>query len=298
MEFLEGQRDLYKYVHDQTLRLANQGLTPREIAETLTLPDTLARRFDLRGYYGSVRHNAKAVYQFYFGWYDGNPAHLDPLPPEEAAPRWVALAGGPDALLASAQEAFDAGEYRWAAELLNHLVFAEPGNDAARSLLAASYRQLGYVAESTQWRNSYLVAAHELEVGVPPGPANLLANQRSVLLNTPLGAFFDAMAVNVDGPKAGESDLSLNVVFTNLGESHLLEIRNGVLHHRPSTADAEAHATLEITHELFVDLILRNVGVRDTLFSDDLALRGSRVDAVRFFRLFSPSLGGFPIVTP
>ena len=298
VDFLKGQRDLYKYIHDQTLRLANQGLTPREIAEEIELPESLARRFDLRGYYGSLKHNAKAVYQFYFGWYDGNPAHLDPLPPEEAARRYVALAGGPAPLLAAAQEAHDAGEYRWAAELLDHLVFADPANREARRLLAASSRQLAYVAESTQWRNSYLVAAHELETGPPDGGRELARNQRGVLMNTPLEAFFEAMAVNLDGPRAAESELTINVVFTDLGESFVLDVENGVLHHRRAPPSPDANATLEITHGLFVDLILRNVGVRETLFSDELSLGGSRLDAVRFFRLFSPASGDFPIVTP
>ena len=150
--------------------MANRGMTPEEIAEAMVLPESLASRFDLRGYYGSVKHNVKAVYAFYFGWYDGNPAHLDPLPREAAAGRWVEVAGGAEAMLAQGQGAYDAGEYRWGAELLNHLVFAEPSNEGARELLAKTYRQLAYQAESTQWRNSYLVAALELEVGVAEGP--------------------------------------------------------------------------------------------------------------------------------
>jgi len=298
VDFLGGQRDLYKYIHDQTLRLANRGLTPREIAEELTLPETLAGRFDLRGYYGSLKHNVKAVYQFYFGWYDGNPANLDPLPPTEAAKRYVKLAGGADPLLANAQASYDAGEYRWAVEILNHLVFAEPGHAEARGLLAASYRQLGYVAESTQWRNSYLVAARELETGPPEGSANLARNQRAILMNTPVEAFFDAMAANLDGPEAADSHLVLNVILSDLGQSFVLEARNGVLHHRRSEPSPDANATLEITHGLFVDLMIRNVGLRETLFSDELSLAGSRLDALRFFGLFSPAVGGFDIVTP
>lgn len=296
--FLEGQRDLYKYIHDQTIRLANQGLTPREIAEVLVLPPALAGRFDLRGYYGSVRHNVKAVYDFYFGWYDGNPANLDPLPPEQAGRRWVELAGGPEAMLAHAREAFDAGEYRWAAEVLDRLVFADPDASAPRVLLAATYRQLGYASESTQWRNSYLVAARELEQGPPDTPPDLLRSQRGVMLNTPVDAFFEAMAVALDGERAAESDVVLGVVFADLGERYRLEVRNGVLHHRPWADGEEADATLEITRQMFVDLITRAVGVRETLTSDDIALSGSRIDALRFFRLFSLPTRAFPIVTP
>ena len=146
LRFLEVQRDTYKYLHDQTVRLFNQGLTPGEIAETLEMPDSLQQDFHNRGYYGTVRHNARAIYQNYLGWYDGNPANLDPLPPVEAGRRYAALAGGGDALLETARAAFDDSDYRWAAELLNHLVFADPDSAAAKALLAATYDQLGYQA--------------------------------------------------------------------------------------------------------------------------------------------------------
>jgi len=157
--YLEQQRDTYRYLHDQTLRLANAGLTPQEIAEELEMPATLRAAFASRGYYGTVRHNAKGVYQDYFGWYDGNPAHLDPLPPVEAGRRIVDAMGGAEAVLGRAQHAFGRGEYRWAAMLLDHLVFADPDAARARELLAATYDQLGYVAESGPWRDAYLTGA-------------------------------------------------------------------------------------------------------------------------------------------
>jgi alkyl sulfatase BDS1-like metallo-beta-lactamase superfamily hydrolase len=298
VDFLEGQRDLYKYIHDQTIRLANQGMTPREIAEAIVLPPALAGRFDLRGYYGSVRQNVKAVYDFYFGWYDGNPANLDPLPPEQAAHRWVELAGGRDAMLAHAQEAYDAGEYRWAAEVLDRLVFSAPDAPAPRTLLASTYRQLAYVSESTQWRNSYLAAAQELEQGPPEISSDVLRSQRGVLITTPVDAFFQAMAVAVHGERAAESDVALGVVFTDLGERYRLAVRNGVLHHRPWAEGENVDATLEITRKIFLDLLVGDVGLTDMLTSDDIALTGSRIDTLRFLSLFSLPAGAFPIVTP
>ncbi|HEY6130733.1 MAG TPA: alkyl sulfatase dimerization domain-containing protein, partial [Halioglobus sp.] len=167
IDYLKKQRDGYKYIHDQTLRLASQGYTPREIAEELRMPASLRESFPNRGYYGTLKHNAKAVYQRYFGWYDGNPANLDPLPPAEAATHYVKMMGGADAILRQAQTDFDNGEYRWVAELLNQLVFAQPDNTAAKSLLAQTYDQLAYQSESAPWRDVYLTGALELRQGAP-----------------------------------------------------------------------------------------------------------------------------------
>ncbi len=160
VDFLKRQRDLYKYIHDQTIRLANAGYTPREIAERIKLPESLNRSFSERGYYGTLSHNSKAVYQYYFGWYDGNPAHLNPLPPKESAVRYIQFMGGAHSVLKRARASFDKGEYRWVAEVLNHLVFAEPENEKAKALLAQTYDQLGYQSESGPWRNVYLTAAY------------------------------------------------------------------------------------------------------------------------------------------
>lgn len=295
--FLEQQRDIYKYIHDQTVRLFNEGLTAGEIAEEIALPESLGQSFFNRGYYGTARHNARAVYQAYLGWYDGNPAHLDPLPPVEAGRRYVALAGGAEALLAHAREAFGRGEYRWVAELLNHLVFAEPGNDDARSLLAASYDQLAYRAESGPWRDVYLSAAFELRHG-PPDQGLNIALMQDILARTPVSKFFDSMAVRLNGPEAEDASLSVNIQFTDLGESYLLDISNAVLHHRPMPADGQADATLKLTHRLFLDILTGKAGLRDTLFSDDLEVEGSILDLLAFFSLFDKPEGRFNIVTP
>jgi len=295
--FLEKQRDLYQYIHDQTMRLANAGLTPREIAETLELPPSLGSFIPNRGYYGTLRHNAKAVYQAYLGWYDGNPAHLDPLPPEAAAGRYVAYMGGAEAILAKAGRSFEEGDYRWVAEVLNHLVFAQPDNRSARELLARTYDQLGYQAESGIWRNAYLTAAYELRHGAPESGIDL-SKAYELLRRTPPSRFFDSMAVRLDGPAAAGKSMVLNVVFTDIGASHVLTLKNAVLRHRPAPPDPGADVTLEITHDLFVRMLTGRAGLKETLFSDQLAVSGSRTDLLAFLLLLDRPEGGFAVVTP
>jgi len=299
MRFLEVQRDTYKYLHDQTVRLFNQGLTPGEIAETLELPAALRGVFHNRGYYGTVRHNARAVYQNYLGWYDGNPAHLNPLPPVDAARRYVALAGGAGAMLHSARAAFETADYRWAAEVLNHLVFAEPDHAEAKALLAATYDQLGYQAESGPWRDVYLSAAYELRHGPPEAGPNVAA-MLDVLRQTPVQRFFDSMATRLNGPEAEGVELQVDFLFTDLGEGYRLEIGNAVLHHRPLAADAggSADATLHLTHEMFLAMVTGRAGLKDLLLSEDITLEGSRLDLLKFFSLFDKPEGRFDIVTP
>ena len=297
IEFLEVQRDTYKFLHDQTVRLFNQGLVPGEIAEELELPASLQTSFHNRGYYGTTRHNARAVYQGYLGWYDGNPAHLNPHPPVEAARRYVDLAGGADAMLQKAQAAFETADYRWAAELLNHLVFAEPGNTGAKTLLAASYDQLGYQAESGPWRDVYLAAAYELRNG-PPEEGLDIASMEDVLRQTPVRRFFDSMAARLNGPDAEGVELRVNFVFTDLGESYLLDISNSVLHHWPSNPDTEANATLNLTHGMFIQMLTGKAGLKDMLLSDELDLEGRKLDLVKFFSLIDKPEGRFNIVTP
>ena len=297
VDFLEVQRDTYKYIHDQTVRLFNQGLTPGEIAEVIELPESLQQDFHNRGYYGTLRHNARAVYQNYLGWYDGNPAHLNPLPPVEAGRRYVDLAGGVEGVLKKAREAYDQADYRWAAELLNHLVFADPNSAEAKSLLAASYDQLGYQAESGPWRDVYLSAAFELRHGPPEQGLNIAA-MVDVLRQTPVRRFFDSMAVRLNGPDAAGVELSINFVFTDLGESYLLEIGNAVLHHQPSGPDTPADATLKLSHEMFLAMLTGRAGLKDLLLSDEIELQGSKLDLLQFFSLLDQPDGRFNIVAP
>ncbi len=295
--YLERQRDAYKYIHDQVLRLANRGFGPEEIAEQLEMPGSLRTVFAVRDYYGTVRHNAKAVYQAYFGWYDGNPANLDPLPPQEAAVRYVEAMGGASGVLARAREAFDRGDYRWTSMLLNHLVFAEPSNDEARELLARTCDQLGYQAESGPWRDVYLSAAYELRHGMQPPPLTPAA-AAALLLHLPAARFFDAMATRVLGPDAEGKRLVFNFVFTDLDETHVVELSNSVLHHRRADADPGANATVRLTRDFLARLSTGQAGLREMIFSDDLSVEGSRLDLLSFFSLLDRPDGQFAIVTP
>lgn len=295
-QFIKTHRDVYKYTHDQTVRLINAGLTPREIADTIKLPKSLGEHFGARGYYGALRHNVKAVYQFYLGAYDGNPANLDPLPPQESANRYLALIGGSDKAVAAAQTAYDKGDYRWAAELLNHAVFGDPANKAAKELLAKTYEQMGYAAEAATWRNSYLTAAAELRNG-PPTQGISRAGFIEMLMQTPVERFLEAMAAGLDGPAAEGKDLKVNLVLSDTKESFVLWIENAVLHFRKAAPAADANATLTLTKPIFIKMMAGTAGVKDTLLSDDLQIGGSKIDLVRFFGLIDKAPGTFAIVT-
>jgi alkyl sulfatase BDS1-like metallo-beta-lactamase superfamily hydrolase len=249
-DFLIKQRDLYKFIHDQTLRLANHGLTPVEIAETLRLPPGLAAEWYTRGFYGTLNHNAKAVYQRYLGAFDGNPANLHPLPPVDAGRRYVDAMGGATALLATARAAYDAGDYRWVAELVNHLVFADPGNTAARMLQADALEQLGYQAESGPWRDFYLTGALELR---NPRPQSDTPRQGAIcqLHALPANALLEALAVRLNDERAAKMALSLTVHFSDVGETWQLSVSNAVLHHHPSTDAPD----VTVTRRALIDLI-------------------------------------------
>jgi alkyl sulfatase BDS1-like metallo-beta-lactamase superfamily hydrolase len=295
-EFISKNRDVYKYTHDQTVRLINAGYTPREIADMVKLPKSLASYPNTRGYYGDLRHNVKAVYQFYLGAYDGNPANLNPLPPQESAKRYVELMGGVDKVVAAAQAAFDKGEYRWAAELLNQAVFGAPDSKAAKELLARTYDQMGYMAEASTWRNSYLTAAAELRNG-PPKKGVDRSFLIDMLYETPIERFLEAMAAGLDGPAAEGKELKINLVLTDTKDSYVLWIENAVLHFKKAAPASDANATLTLTKPIFIKMMAGTAGVKDTLLSDDLKVDGSKIDLVRFFSLIDKAPGTFAIVT-
>jgi alkyl sulfatase BDS1-like metallo-beta-lactamase superfamily hydrolase len=294
-QFITMHRDVYKYTHDQTVRLMNAGYTPSEIADKVQLPKSLADFMAVRGHYGDLRHNVKAVYQFYLGFFDGNPAHLNPLAPADVGKRYVELAGGPDKALAAAQQAFDKGDFRWTAELLNHVVMADASNKAAKELLAKSYEQMGYSAESATWRNAYLSGAQELRNG-PPSKGMSKAGAIDLLLQTPMERFLEAMAASLDGPAAEGKNYRINITLSDQKESYALWIDNAVLHFKRGQ-HPEANATLTLTKPLFVKIIAGSAGIQDTLLSDDLKVSGSKVDLVRFFGLLEKAPGTFGIVS-
>ncbi len=297
VDFLKKQRDTYKYIHDQTLRMAAQGLTPGEIAEQLTMPESLRSTFSSRGYYGTVKHNARAVYQAYFGWYDAHPANLDPLPPEQAAVRYVKMMGGADAVLEQAQGYFDEGDYRWVAEILKHLVFADPNNAQAKALLAKTFDQLGYQAESGPWRGVYLSAAYELRHGIPEIGFSV-ASATDMLRQVPIARFLDLVAASINGEEADGKHLLINFVFPDRNESHVLEVENAVLHHRQQAPAENANATLTISHSLFLKLMTGSVKLSDLIGSDDISIDGSKIDLARFFALIDKPNERFNIVLP
>jgi alkyl sulfatase BDS1-like metallo-beta-lactamase superfamily hydrolase len=296
VDFIKVQRDVYKYTHDQTVRLINAGYTPREIADTVRLPKSLSEHFGARGYYGDLRHNVKAVYQFYMGAYDGNPANLDLLPPQESAKHYLELIGGADKAVAAAQASFDQGDYRWTAELLNQVVFGQPDHKGAKELLAKTYDQMGYMAEASTWRNSYLTAAAELRNGPPKVGINR-STFVDMLTHTPIERFLEALAGGLDGPAADGKNLKINLVMTDTKESFVLWIENAVLHYKKTSPAADANATLTLTTDIFVKMMAGTAGIKDTLLSDDMKIGGSKIDLVRFFSLFDKAKGTFAIVT-
>jgi len=306
-DFLAVQRDTYKFIHDQTVRLMNRGATPREIAEQLQLPPALNEDFHNQGYYGTVSHNAKAVYQHYLGWFTANPAQLNPLPESDSAKRYVEMMGGAQKVLEKALQDFEAASdmdaaegrdtYRWLAELLNHVVFAEPDNDDAKRLLADVYDQLGYQAESAPWRDFYLTGAYELRHGSPDEGLRP-AMMREVLLNTPVALFFDSMAVRLKAEDAEGESATIKITFTDLEESYLLTLRNSVLHNRLTSEDTPADATLRLTRPLFVDLLIGKAGLKELLFSDEISFEGSKLDLIGFFSMLDQPQGRFNIVIP
>ena len=244
VEYLSLQRDLYAYLHDQTLRQLNQGYTGIEIAESFAMPPALERAWHTHGYYGSVNHNVKAVYQRYMGWFDGNPGRLWPHPPEQAGPRYVAAMGGIDRVVQLAQEAFDSGDFRWAATLLDHAIFTDEDHAGARALYADTLEQMGYGAECATWRNFFLSGATELRTGNFGTPVSTQAP--TMLSQLTPEQMFDVLAISVNGPRAWDLDLALDVTFADLGTNYRLTLRNGVLVYRKRPADA-ATATATVT---------------------------------------------------
>lgn len=252
--FLGKQRDLYKYIHDQTVRLMNEGYNGEEIADAITLPPELDQEWFNRGYYGTLKHNARAVYQRYMGWYDANPSNLDNLPPVPAAKKYVEYMGGSAELLRKAHIDFDKGEYRWVAEALKHAVFADPHNQQAKDLLADTYEQLGYQAEAGPWRSVYLQGAYELRNGVPQGAGMKTASADMIRAMTP-EMLFDYLAVRLNGPAAAGKKISLNLNFTDLDKHYNLRVENGVLNYRDQAADnADASLTLKMSTLLGIQM--------------------------------------------
>jgi len=296
VDFLKKQRDMYKYLHDETLRLANQGYTMLEIPEIIKLPTELFKGWYNRGYYGSMSHNVKSIYQRYLGFFDGNPATLQPLPPQAAGERYVNFMGGAKSLLAKARQSFSEGDYRWVAQVVNHLVFANPDNAEARALLADALEQLGYQAESGPWRNFYLSGAKELRDGVMV----LLAPQSAMdtIRATPLDMFFDLLAVRLIGPKAEGKVMTFNTNFTDINEQYVLSVENGVLNYTKGKQVDKADATLITTRATLDQIALGEARLVDKLATGEAKIEGSQEKLVEFLSLMDTFEFWFNIVTP
>ena len=295
--FLTLQRDVYRWMHDQTMRLANKGYTATEISAALTLPDEFLANDHTRGYYGDLVHNSKAVYQRYLSWYDANPANLNKYQPTEAGARYVALAGGADALLKNARAAFDAGDYRWVVELVNHLVFADPTNTAARHLQADALEQLGYQAESSTFRNAYLMGAQELRQG-PPKPASNQVRGRGLLLAMTVEQVFDSLAVRMKSEELGGVSVCVNWDFTDTKEQWVLGISNRTLYYTPSSQSNTAAATVRLARTTLIDVVTQSTTFVDQIQAGNIVIDGDAAALLGIFGNIDTFETGFPIVEP
>ncbi|HUS41335.1 MAG TPA: alkyl sulfatase dimerization domain-containing protein [Ilumatobacteraceae bacterium] len=296
VEFLAMQRDMYAYLHDQTLRLMNLGYVGAEIAEMLEMPPALAEQWHTHGYYGSVSHNVKAVYQRYLGWYDGNPAHLWPHPPVAAAERYVAAMGGADAAVAHAQAAFDEGDLRWAVEVLNHVLFADEHHAGARTLQIAAFEQIAFGTENGTWRNVFLVGAKELRDGEPATAAHRGAPDLLGALT--VEQMLSSVAIRIDGPKAWDLHVVLSFVVTDLDETYVFELRNGVANHRRTNAPAEGGTTLALARRSLIELFTGRLDFGEALGDGRIVLDGDPTALGTLVSVIGKIERNFPIVTP
>jgi len=292
IEFLSVQRDLYAYLHDQTLRLLNLGYTGAEIAEVIELPPALKQSWHAHGYYGSVSHNVKAIYQRYMGWYDGNPARLWQHPPQEKAKRYVEFMGGADEVVAKARRSFTDGDLRWAAEVLDHVVFAEPGHTEAKALLADVFEQLGYGSENGTWRCEFLSGAMELRAGnfgtpTSTAPPDIIAHLSPEML-------FAALAIQVDGPKAWDLDLAIRWDLPDHGASYRTTLHNGVLT-CVKASDKPVALTLTVPAAALIALAGGNL---EAARGNGLTADGDESQLAALFSVLQPGDPDFDIVEP
>ena len=296
LEMLNMGRDGFRFINDETLRLANHGFNATEIAEQVKFTPELDRHWAMRGYYGSLSHNVKATYTNYLGWFDGNPARLHALPPEDAAKRYVDFMGGASAALEKAQAAFEAGEYRWVAEVLDHLIFADPDDEAARSLQADALEQLGYQSESGPWRNFYLAGASELRHGVKDLPTPSSATPDTVrAMDIPL--FFDYLGMRLNGEKAGDRRLTFVCELPDVAETWTLFMRHGTLGHRKG-ADENPDATVTIDRADLNRLILKAVDLPTLIGEGTAKVDGDERTLHDLLGLLDEFEFWFNIVTP
>lgn len=295
--FLKKQRDTYKFVHDQTVRLMNQGYVGAEIAETLKMPPSLSQDWATHPFYGHLKHNIKAIYQRYLGYYDGNPANLDALPPAPAARKLIEYMGGAEAVLKKAREDYARGEYRWVAQVASHLVFADPANMAARRLNADALEQLAYQSESATARNAYLQGASELRHGAPRLPTITTASA-DVVRALPLDMFFDFMAVRLNGDKALGKRLVLEWRFTDTRQDVVLNLDNSALTHVVGARAARPDATLLLTRATLDEIAQQKTTFPAALSSGAIKVEGDPSKLLLLLSMIDTFPGMFPVIEP
>jgi alkyl sulfatase BDS1-like metallo-beta-lactamase superfamily hydrolase len=296
LTFLGKQRDLYKYIHDQSVRLMNEGYTGIEISNMVKLPPELDKEWYSRGYYGSVKHDTRAVYQRYMGFYDGNPSTLDELPPAEAAKQYVDYMGGADAVLQKAKTDFDKGNYRWVAQVVKNVVFADPDNKAAKELLADSYEQMGYQAESGPWRSIYLQGAFELRNGVPSSGGTVVASPDTIRAMSP-ELLFTYLGVRLNSEKAAGKKLVLNLTFSDLGKSYALVVADGTLNYEDGLLP-KADATIDMTKATMDSVQLGDTTLEKAVEAGDIKIDGRKEALGEFLAMLDTFPFWFNIVTP
>jgi alkyl sulfatase BDS1-like metallo-beta-lactamase superfamily hydrolase len=288
---------MYKYLHDQTVRLMNKGYVATEIAEAIKMPPSLAQDWSTHPFYGHLKHNVKAIYQRYLGYYDSNPANLDALPPVPAAKKAIEYMGGADAVLKRARADYAKGEYRWVAQVGSQLVFADPANQDARALTADAYEQLGYQMESATARNSYLQGASELRNGVPKLPPALTTSP-DVIRALPLDMYFDYMGVRLDGDKAQGKRIVLNWQFTDTRQNYILNLENSALTYVADAQDAKADATLTLTRAALDDMAQQKMTIPAAIEAGKITVSGKREKVGELLGMLDTFTLGFPVVEP
>lgn len=295
--YMENQRDQFKYLHDQSLNLMNSGYTMVDLAEIVTVPEAIAKQWYNRGYYGSVNHDSKAVYQRYLGWYDSNPANLYPLPNVLAAKKYVEYMGGANAVMKRAKKSYDAGDYRWVAEVMKHVVFADPTNEAARNLQADAFEQLGYQQENSTWRNEYLMGAYELRNGIPKSA--VVTASVDVINSMPLKMLFDYIGICLNGSKASKISSAINMIFTDKTETpYKLRLKNGVLIYTANKQFVKPDVTVTWSRKELIEVLAQKTNVEDLINKGIITVTGDKNKLQQLFASLDTFDRSFPIVTP
>ena len=286
-DYLLNTAAIYKFIHDQTLHYMNQGYTSTEVAAMLTLPEKLEKVWYTRPYYGTLAHNAKAVYQKYLGWYDANPVNLNPLPPSDTAKKLVEYLGSTDAVLRKARKDFEKGDYQWVAQITKELVFADPSNQKARNLCADALEQLGYQAESGAWRNAYLMGAAELRKGNLSGLARTANGLGSAMKEMTVDMLLDYIAILTDANAAQNDDVTLNLIVTDVNEKFYVTRKNGILLSYSGENRPDAQATVTCKRLQLLALMQGQQAGQVQVSGDATALKRLLAYASKFEKTFN-----------